>query len=218
MRFGGVIFDMDGTLLDTIDDLANSMNRVLERHGYPMHPVDAYRYFVGEGMEMLVRKALPIGRDDRKTIAECLAAMHKEYGRGWADRSKLYPGIRELLDFLEGQKIPKAILSNKPDGFTKTMTKAFLSEWTFCEVRGESPSTPRKPNPAAALEIASGMGHKPENIVYIGDSSIDMQTASRAGMYSVGALWGFRTADELKSNGARVLVERPEDAILELLA
>ncbi|MDD2574246.1 MAG: HAD family hydrolase [Bacillota bacterium] len=213
MRFGGVIFDMDGTLLDTLGDLADSMNSVLERYGYPVHPVDSYRYFVGEGMEMLVRRAIPTGSDSEETVRQCLAAMNREYSLRWADRSKPYPGIRVLLDFLERQKIPKAVLSNKPDGFTKTMAKAFLSEWTFCEVRGESPSTPRKPNPAAALEIASGMGHKPENIVYIGDSSIDMQTAGRAGMYSVGALWGFRTAEELKLNGARVLVKRPEDVI-----
>jgi phosphoglycolate phosphatase len=213
MRFGGAIFDMDGTLIDSIDDLANCMNRVLERHGYPVHRVDSYRYFVGEGMEMLVRRALPTGCDDRETVAVCLAEMNREYRSDWAERSKLYPGIRELLDFLERQGTPKAVLSNKPDGFTKAMAKAFLSRWTFCEVRGEGPETPRKPNPAAALDIALGMGVQPENILYLGDSGIDMQTATRAGMYPVGALWGFRTADELKLNGARELAKNPEDVI-----
>jgi phosphoglycolate phosphatase len=213
MECRGVILDMDGTLLDTIEDLANCMNRVLERHGYPVHPVDSYRYLVGEGMEMLVRRALPTGRDDRETVARCLADMHEEYGSGWACRSKLYPGIGELLDFLEGKKIPKAVLSNKPDDFTKAMAEAFLGQWTFFEVRGERPSSPRKPDPAAAVEIAAGMGVPPQNILYLGDSGIDMQTAARAGMYPVGALWGFRSADELKLNGARALVKTPGEVI-----
>lgn len=213
MRFGGVIFDMDGTLLDTIEDLASCMNRVLERYGYPAHPVDSYRYFVGEGMEMLVRRALPDGRDDRETVARCLADMHKEYGSGWACCSKLYPGIGELLDFLEDNRIPKAVLSNKPDGFTKDMAEALLGQWTFFEIRGERPPTPRKPDPASALEIAAGMGVPPQRVLYLGDSGIDMQTAARAGMYPVGALWGFRSADELKLNGARALVKTPGEVI-----
>ena len=213
MECRGVILDMDGTLLDTIEDLADCMNRVLERNGYPVHPVDSYRYFVGEGMEMLVRRALPAGRDDRETVARCLADMHKEYGSGWACCSKLYPGIEELLDFLEDKKIPKAVLSNKPDGFTKAMAEAFLDRWTFFEVRGEGLSTPRKPNPAAALEIAAAMGIPPRHILYLGDSGIDMQTANRAGMYPVGALWGFRTAEELKLNGARALAKTPREVI-----
>ena len=213
MTFGGVIFDMDGTLLDTIEDLAKCMNRVLERHGYPVHPVDSYRYFVGEGMEMLVRRALPDGRDDRETVARCLADMHKEYGSGWACCSKLYPGIGELLDFLEDNRIPKAVLSNKPDGFTKDMAEALLGQWTFFEIRGERPPTPRKPDPASALEIAAGMGVPPQRVLYLGDSGIDMQTAARAGMYPVGALWGFRSADELKLNGAKALVKNPRELI-----
>ncbi|NLO25389.1 MAG: HAD family hydrolase [Clostridiales bacterium] len=213
MRFKGVILDMDGTLLDTLGDLANSMNIVLERFGYPIHPVEAYRYFVGEGMEMLVRRALPVGSDNGETVKACMAAMNSEYGLRWAESSRLYPGIRELLDYLESHNIPKAVLSNKPHDFTRAMAEAFLYEWDFFQVRGESPLTPRKPNPAAALEIASGMGLKPEKIIYLGDSSIDMQTAVRAGMYPVGALWGFRTEEELRLNGARSLVEKPEDVI-----
>ena len=125
MRFKGVILDMDGTLLDTLGDLANSMNIVLERFGYPIHPVEAYRYFVGEGMEMLVRRALPVGSDNGETVKACMAAMNSEYGLRWAESSRLYPGIRELLDYLESHNIPKAVLSNKPHDFTRAMAEAF---------------------------------------------------------------------------------------------
>ncbi len=213
MRYDGVIFDMDGTLLDTLDDLANSMNSVLARFGYPVHPVESYRYFVGEGMEMLARKALPKGCDFEETVSQCVAAMNKEYHMRCSECTKLYDGISQLLDRLEEYKIPKAVLSNKPDAFTKIMAGVFLSEWTFTEVRGEGPSTPRKPNPAAALDIASGMGIHPGNILYLGDTGIDMQTANRSGMYAVGALWGFRNAEELKLNGARTLVQSPGEVI-----
>lgn len=213
MRFKGVILDMDGTLLDTLDDLAGCMNRVLQRRGYPVHPVDSYRYFVGEGMEMLVRRALPEGCNCEDTVKECIADMREEYRENWSEGAQPYPGIPELLDFLEHRKIPKAILSNKPDGFTKLMAEDLLGGWDFCEVRGEGPDTPRKPNPTAALEMVGRMGIQPHNILYLGDSRTDMQTANRAGMYAVGALWGFRTAEELTKNGARQLVKTPEDVI-----
>jgi phosphoglycolate phosphatase len=213
MRFNGIIIDMDGTLLDTLEDLANSMNKVLKALGYPVHPVEAYRYFTGDGMEMLARRVLPGGCECEETVKRCMEEMDKEYNLHCRENTKLYPGIRELLDWLEDKRVPKAVLSNKPDGFTKAMAKEYLSEWTFSEIRGEGPSTPRKPDPAAALEIAAGMGLEPGRILYLGDSRIDMQTAARAGMYAVGALWGFRTAKELTENGAGILVETPKDVI-----
>jgi phosphoglycolate phosphatase len=213
MRFNGIIIDMDGTLLDTLEDLANSMNKVLKGLGYPVHPVEAYRYFTGDGMEMLARRALPEGCECEETVKRCMKEMDKEYSLHCRENTKLYPGVGELLDWLEGHRVPKAALSNKPDGFTKNMAEEFLSQWTFSEIRGESPSTPRKPNPATALEIAAGMGLEPGSILYLGDSRTDMQTAVRAGMYAVGALWGFRTAKELTENGAGILVETPQDVI-----
>lgn len=217
MRFGGIIFDMDGTLLDTLEDLANSMNSVLKRFGYPSHATGAYRYFLGEGMRTLVERALPAGHRNRDTIEDCATEMRKEYGIRWTENSKPYPGISELLNFLELHNIPKAILSNKPHDFTVEMARVLLPEWFFCQIRGESPVTPRKPDPAAALEIAAGMGAPPKDILYLGDSGTDMQTAMRAGMYAVGALWGFRTAKELKENGSKTLVKDP-GAVISLLA
>jgi phosphoglycolate phosphatase len=213
MRFNGVILDMDGTLLDTLDDLANSMNRVLALYGYPVHPVKSYRYFVGDGMEMLAKRVLPAGCGGEEAVRECMEAMDKEYQLRFFECTKLYPGIPELLDWLEEHRIQKAVLSNKPDAFTRAVAKEFLSEWTFSQIRGEGPLTPRKPNPAAALEIALGMDIKPGNILYLGDTGTDMRTAGRAGMYAVGALWGFRTAKELAQNGAREIVETPRDVI-----
>lgn len=213
MKFGGVILDMDGTLLDTLEDLASSMNNVLTRFGYPIHPIEAYRYFVGEGMENLVRKVLPADKYDQNILEDCVTAMQEEYGRRWTENSKPYPGIHELLDFLELYNIPKAVLSNKPHSFTVEMAETLLPVWTFYDIRGESPTTLRKPNPAAALEIARGMGVLPENIIYIGDSGIDMRTATKAGMYPLGALWGFRTEEELRLNGAKALARGPEEVI-----
>lgn len=213
MRFNGVIFDMDGTLLDTLEDLAVSMNKVLSRFGYPVHRIQDYRYFLGEGMEMLVRRALPGDNNDEEIIKDCIRAMREEYSRGWRESSKPYSGIPELLDFLEQHDIPRAVLSNKPHDFTVEMAEVLLPRWDFCDIRGESPVTPRKPNPAAALEIAAGMELLPGDVLYLGDSGIDMQTSNKAGMYSVGALWGFRTGEELIGNGAKKLVRRPEEVI-----
>ncbi len=214
MKFSGVIFDMDGTLLDTLEDLAGSMNNVLKSFGYPGHPVVAYRYFLGEGMEMLVRRALPTGVSDKTAaIGDLISAMQEEYKRRWRKSSKPYPGIPGLLDFLELHDVPKAILSNKPHDFTVEMAEVLLPRRSFCDIRGESPVTLRKPNPAAALDIAAKIGVPPGDILYLGDSGIDMQTAVGAGMYPVGALWGFRAAEELKANGAKALVRRPGEVI-----
>ncbi len=209
IRFQAILFDLDGTLLDTLTDLANSMNSVLRGHGLPTYPIDDYRYFVGEGLEELVRRVLPENQVNDQTVSEYLSAMKLEYSKRWADNTKPYPGIPDLLTELEKLALPTAVLSNKSDEFTQITVKSLLPHWSFKVVRGLQASALPKPDPNSALEIAGELQIQPGNILYLGDTNIDMQTANAAGMYAVGALWGFRTAKELKANGAKALVECP---------
>jgi phosphoglycolate phosphatase len=200
-------------LLDTLADLANSMNAVLTRFGFPTHPTDSYRYFVGEGADCLVRHVLPKDHLDDETVSKSLAAVQDEYSKHWADNTKPYPGIPELLSALQDRKIPKTVLSNKPDEFTRIMVEKLLPSWSFRIVRGAKPSISKKPDPAAALDIASELQILPCRFVYLGDTNIDMQTANAAGMYAAGALWGFRTVEELLTNGAKTLIKNPQDVL-----
>lgn len=216
MEYKAVLFDLDGTLLDTLEDLANSMNMALTELGFPTHPVQAYRYFVGDGTGDLVKRTLPPGKLDEQTIARALAAQAKYYAKHWADNTKPYPGIGQLLCDLEDKSLPMVILSNKPDNFTQLTVNKLLGDWSFEIVRGVSPTVVRKPDPTAALLIAGEMRIPPQQFLYLGDTDTDMKTAVSAGMYPVGVLWGFRDAEELKQNGAKTLAEKPHD-ILKLL-
>jgi len=210
----GIIFDLDGTLLDTLHDLGEAMNAVLREHGIPEHSLEMYRTFVGEGIENLVRRVLPEEQRDEEVLVNMLVEkMRVEYRQRYLNHSSIYPGVPEMLDELESRGLPKAILSNKPHFLTVPMSKKMLNSWSFADVRGASPESPRKPDPAVALEIAGKMQIEPAEIIFVGDSDIDMQTARSAGMYGAGVLWGFRDAAELKRAGAQSLLTSP----LELL-
>ena len=213
MNCQAVLFDLDGTLLDTIDDLADATNQALGRYGFPRHDVAAYKYFVGDGAVHLMRRALPESHRDEPTVAEAVAAMRDEYARRWADKTHPYDGVIPMLDALAERGLRLAVLSNKPDDFTKLCVARLLPGDRFELVVGAKPSVALKPDPAAALGIAAELGVAPAEVVYLGDTGTDMQTACAAGMYPVGALWGFRTADELRDNGARVLIEQPMDLV-----
>ncbi len=209
MGFKAVLFDLDGTLLDTLEDIVRSMNAVLISAGFSPHTVEAYRGFIGEGIANLVQRALPEECAEKRAVQNYVSAMIDEYGRRWADHTKPYPEIPELLDALTGRKIKMAILSNKMDTFTKEMVKTLLGAWQFDEVLGALPSLPHKPDPAGALHISRRCGVKPEEFIYLGDSIIDIHTAHNAGMFPVGALWGFQTADQLRAAGAHTLIATP---------
>lgn len=210
MKYRAVLFDLDGTLLDTLQDLADSMNRVLTGLGYLTHDTKKYQYFVGDGMEILARRALPPGTPSAEA-AKCAAAMKEEYGKHWADKTHPYKGIPELLESLAGRDIKPAILSNKPDDLTKVVVNKLLPQWRFKAVIGARTGVPKKPDPTMALAIATDLNILPEQFLYLGDTDTDMMTANAAGMYPVGALWGFRTADELTTAGAKTLIENPMD-------
>jgi phosphoglycolate phosphatase len=211
-----VLFDLDGTLLDTLQDLADSSNLVLRQLGFPEHPIASYKRFVGDGIAELARRVLPEGNRDEATLAHCLSAIRSEYNRRWADQTRPYEGIPDLLDALTARCLPLAILSNKPHEMTAVVVERFLSRWRFAVVLGAKTSVPMKPDPTAALDIAQRLVVQPGQILFLGDTGTDMRTARAAGMVAVGVLWGFRTADELRENGATRLLENPLE-LLELL-
>ena len=215
--FQAVMMDLDGTLLNTLDDLADSMNSTLADLGFPVHELEKYRHFVGEGMESLVRRSLPDSvRTDSNLVSRCFEMMRRTYERNCNAKTHPYPGIPGLLDALTTRGLKMAVLSNKPHDFTQKAVAGFLSAWRFEAVMGERPSIPRKPDPYSALEIAKRLGVDPGCFLYLGDTAIDMKTANAAGMYAVGALWGFRGPEELIAGGAKKLIAKPAD-LLELL-
>jgi len=213
MTYNAVLFDLDGTLLDSIEDLADSMNEVLARWELPQHPVEAYKYFVGDGMEQLAERALPRERRDEATVARCIREMRQEYQTRWNAKTRPYAGIPEMLDALTERGMTKVVLSNKPEEFTRKMVAGLLSRWRFEVVAGQKPDVPIKPDPAGALRIAEQLEIPPKAFLYLGDTNTDMKTAVAAGMFPIGVLWGFREADELLAHGARVLLEKPMDLL-----
>jgi phosphoglycolate phosphatase len=203
------VFDLDGTLLDTLEDLADSANEALETLGYPAHPTQSYRYFVGNGMEILIQRILPEKARTPSGLARGIEAMRDAYQRRWDNKTRPYAGVPELLDALAAAGLPLAILSNKPDDFTQLTVERLLARWDFAFVRGVRADTPPKPDPAGALDLARRLHVDPAACLYLGDTATDMQTANAAGMYALGAVWGFRTATELQEAGARALLETP---------
>lgn len=185
------------------------MNAVLSEFGFATHPVDSYRHFVGDGMECLVRRTVPREHLNEKTINKFFEAVRDQYHKRWADNTKPYPGIPELLNSLQERNIPKAVLSNKPDDFTQLTIRKFLPDYDFKIVRGLRSGDAPKPDPTIALQIADKLDIHPHRFIYLGDTNTDMQTACAAGMFGVGALWGFREAEELKSHGAKALLDNP---------
>jgi len=215
VEFDAVIFDLDGTLADTLDDIAAAMNAVLERRGLPAHERAAYRLMIGQGLRNLVHEALPASRrDDDEVAAACLDDMMAEYRRHLLDRTRLYDGVAELLARLRDEELGLAVLSNKADELTQRIVAALVEPGTFDVVLGARPDLPRKPDPTAAVLVAERLGVAPARVAYLGDSGVDMRTAVAAGMIAVGVTWGLRGREELLASGARLLLDHP----LELVA
>lgn len=209
MTFKAVLFDMDGTLLDTLQDLALSGNRMLESMNLPTHPLEAYRYFVGAGALNLVKMALPEEQREEQTIRAGLEKLLAVYEETWMENTQPYAGIPEMLDYLQNKGYRLAILSNKPDNFTKKFTDRYLSHWNFEQVWGKREGFSPKPSPESAFRIAELMNLDPTDFFYLGDTRIDMETAVGTGMHPTGVLWGFRPAEELLAAGAKLLLQEP---------
>jgi phosphoglycolate phosphatase len=216
MIYRGIIFDLDGTLADTLSDIANSMNRVLLDRGYPLHPAGDYRYLIGRGLENLVSASLP--RESRlpSIITSCLASLIEDYRDNCLVDSHLYPGINSLLLRLQEMNFKLAVFSNKADDLTQLIVRSLMPEIRFGQIVGARIDFPKKPDPSGARFISNYLELSPEQMIYLGDSDVDMQTARRAGMLAVGVLWGFRTKEELLLNGADHLLSDPSDLMMLL--
>lgn len=212
MKYEAVLFDLDGTLVDSIEDIADSMNKILLNKGFPTHELIAYKSFIGEGIKNLVRKALPEDKRADSSVSLFFDEMMNEYKQHLTEKTRPYDGIAILLDVLTKRQMKLTILSNKADELTKIVVNNLLSDWNFEIVMGAQNHIPRKPNPEGAFIISKKLGIEPNKFIYLGDTGIDMQTANDAGMYSIGVLWGYRSKEDLEP-GAKLLIEHPLDVI-----
>lgn len=210
-----VVFDLDGTLLDTLQDLADSGNAVLAARGFPTHPTDDYRTFIGNGMLNLVRDIFPVGfRPAAGEESEKILLEYREaYARNWRNTTTPFPGIAALLDELTAAGVPVGVLSNKAHDFTVKCVEAFLPGWSWEVVLGARDGIEPKPDPTGALEAAEILGVAPADCYFIGDSDVDILTARNAGMFPVGVSWGFRPVSELLEAGATTILETPGDLL-----
>jgi phosphoglycolate phosphatase len=208
-----IIFDLDGTLLDTLQDLVDSANAALTQMGHPTHTTAEYRRFIGRGIRELAVSILPDGVTTEDEISRCLTEFREQYGERWDATTCPYPGVATMLDALTLRGMPLAILSNKPHDFTVLSVDRLLGRWDFREVRGVSEQTLPKPDPTGALAVAASLGVRPCDLLYVGDTSTDMDTASAAGMVSVGVTWGFRDEAELRAHEAHNIIHSPMELL-----
>ncbi len=217
MTYKAVIFDLDGTLLNTIEDLLDSMDVVLAEVGVAGHDVESAKVYVGDGLRSYVLRALPEAmRGDEELVSRCCQRFAQEYAKRWHVKTRVYEGVAELLTELDRRSVPAAVLTNKPDEFTQVIVGKLLGRWQFAAVRGVRADGVKKPDPAGALEIAATLAVLPAQCLYVGDTNTDMRTAAAAGMFAGGVPWGYRPASELLENGAEILIDKPLQ-LLDLL-
>jgi phosphoglycolate phosphatase len=211
----GIIFDLDGTLLDTLEDIADSANEALMSLGFDPHPLDEYRFFVGNGVENLVKMMLPKDTQ-QQTVDQVIAVFQQAYNRNYANKCQPYPGIMSLIDELIQRGYKLGVCSNKPDAFTQVMVDLYFKNVDFVAVSGERKDLPRKPNAAMVNYILDKMKLGVDECLFIGDSDVDVKTANNAGCKSVGVEWGFRPIQELIDADVTYTVSHPKE-IMDLL-
>jgi phosphoglycolate phosphatase len=210
------IFDLDGTLINSLADIAEAVNRALEERGFPPQPLELFPQLIGEGVHKLVEHAVPPGVLPTIDIPSMIADYQRHYAGTWRDKTRPYEGIAEVIGALRASGMKTAVLSNKPDHFTRLCCDHFFAHGSFDAVRGAREGVPRKPHPQAGFELAAELGLSLDECAYVGDSGLDMEFAVNTGMFPLGVLWGFRGEAELRANGAARLVENP-DELLALL-
>lgn len=217
MHIKATIFDLDGTLLDTLEDLAASFNRVLSKNRFPIHKPEEYRNFVGNGALTCLTRILPQDHRFRaRDIEKLLQEFKWDYNQNWNKTTKPYPAIPELLDALVKSNIRLAVLSNKPHDITLKCVNYYFKQNPFSIILGQSEQIPVKPNPTGVLHIIDQLGILPSETLLIGDTSTDMVTARNAGLTPIGVAWGFRTITELQESGASRIIHDPLD-LLEII-
>lgn len=210
----GAIFDLDGTLLNTLDDIGSACNRMLTAQGYPQHPLPAYASMVGNGFARTVELALPssvwaqLSKSEREAL---VMEARAHYATHLLEHTLPYPGMEEALCTLARSGLVLAVLSNKPHDWTVELIRHFFPSITFALIVGARPDAPLKPNPYVPLEMLSQLGLESSSCAYVGDSDVDMQTAINSGMIPVGAAWGFRGEAELRQSGARFIASSPAE-------
>lgn len=212
-----VLFDLDGTLADTLTDLATSVNHALSHFGFPTHETEKYKYFVGNGMSVLVTRVLPEDKRDKKTHAEVKTEFLSHYAKHYADNTRVYSGLPEVVSTLKEKGIKVAVVTNKAHAAAIDVVKKLYPD-TFDIVLGQKEGVPTKPAPDMPLEVMRQLGVKPEECAFVGDSGPDAATGVNCGAVPIGVLWGFRAADELRENGAKYLAATPKELLSVILS
>lgn len=214
MKTKAIIFDMDGTTVNTLDGIMYAMNCVLEEAHFPTHELGAYKRFIGSGLKALISKALPETNQTEEEISKYLKLMIDSYSKNWEYKLHLYKGIPQLLDELTSRDIKLAINTNKIDDIAKLITDKYFSEWEISCVIGDRSDVPKKPNPTGSIMIMNALGVTPKECIYVGDSEVDIETAINARLKVVGVGWGYRERDKLVN--ANYIIESPME-LLEIL-
>ncbi len=212
MKYTAVLFDLDGTLINSLEDLAESANEALKKHGFKTHSTDSYKKFVGNGVRNLIKNAAPDEAED-SVVDNILEDYRIIYNKNYVNKTRAYDGIHEMLDYLKKAGIKMGVCSNKPHKPTNEIVEKLLGIEYFDVVFGEREGIPRKPDPASLIEAAEKLGVPPSQTIYVGDSGGDMESANRAGMLAVGVLWGFREKEELMECGGKILLTSPPELV-----
>lgn len=214
MKYNTIVFDMDGTLLNTLEDLTDSVNYALQICGYTERTLDEVRCFVGNGVRVLMNQAVPAGTSE-EDIVKCLTIYRKHYSENMQHKTRPYDGINELLKSLKEKGIKLAIVSNKYDSAVKALCKDYFQDYIQIAI-GESPEVAKKPAPDSVFTALEQLGAVREEALYVGDSEVDVQTARNAGLKCIGVTWGFRDREVLAAEGADIIIDRPHE-LLEYL-
>ena len=210
----GIIFDLDGTLADTMDDLKTAMNSALTKLGYETRTKFELIKFLNNGSREFVRRSLPTAVQTEDFIIESALEIYgQEYAKCFCDKTRAYPGIYEVIQLLKKEKFKLGVLSNKPDRFVKTIVHKLFGYKTFDFVMGQRQGMPRKPDPTAATYVAKQIGVRPSKCIFVGDSDVDIRTAENADMRSIGVSWGYRNVDLLVNIGANYIAQNPNEVI-----
>ena len=207
-----IIFDLDGTLIDTREDIANACNHALKQCGYPIHPIEEYNTMVGRGIDNLFRSAMPPEEVSDRTVAKMRSIFVPYYNEHKCDFTRPYEGIQEALDELAAKGLHFAVASNKYQEGTEQLVEKFFGRHEFARVLGQREGKPIKPDPLIVAEAMEGVpGISLDEVVYCGDSDVDMQTGLGAGVRTIGVTWGFRTREELEAYSPHALIDHPRE-------